>query len=307
MAERDSVGRPLSMDFTQAAALYLQGWALELAGPVNEGRQLQERAKLLAFDIPDSHLQLARTLALLGRTKEADRHCALIPLLTIVSAGTNAHWLRTELALKANDDFLAADCWERYLLCLLTSGSGGFGDPEAYLAAAQQVHLYRARGHLARGHVEAALSEVQLAMRLLPGDVELPIDLVPQLDKLGRKPEADNLFHRVFSLHEAVCSDYPRAAGHHNQAAWLPARCRRQLDKGLEHARRAVELAPDNPTYLDTLAEVHFQRGDTDRAVELAKRCVELEPADNYYDRQLDRFRAGDPMADVPQRVPNDR
>ena len=63
---------------------------------------------------------------------------------------------------------------------------------------------------------------------------------------------------------------------------------------------KAVELAPDNAGYLDTLAEIHFQRGDKDKAVALQKRVVELDPKRSYYRKQLRRLEAGDPSAERP-------
>jgi tetratricopeptide (TPR) repeat protein len=93
---------------------------------------------------------------------------------------------------------------------------------------------------------------------------------------------------------------YPRCAWAHNSAAWLSACCRRNLDAGLQHAEKAVELAPNHAGYLDTLAEVHFQRGNKGKAIALQKRVIELEPKKAYYRKQLERLEAGDPSAERP-------
>jgi hypothetical protein len=54
-----------------------------------------------------------------------------------------------------------------------------------------------------------------------------------------------------------------------------------------------VTLEPNIAGYLDTLAEVHFRRGDAAKAVEFAQRCLELDPRNTNYQQQLERFRAG--------------
>src|SRR5262249_40146670 len=77
---------------------------------------------------------------------------------------------------------------------------------------------------------------------------------------------------------EKLCEDYPTCAWAHNSAAWLAACCRRNLDKALAHAEKAVKLAPDTAGHLDTLAEVHFQLGHKDKAVELQKKVIKMEP-----------------------------
>ena len=82
--------------------------------------------------------------------------------------------------------------------------------------------------------------------------------------------------------------------------AWLTACCRRELDKGLEHAQKAVALAPDAPGYHDTLGEVYFQRGDKEKALTAARRSAELDPKVEYYKRQIKRIEAGDPRAELP-------
>jgi tetratricopeptide (TPR) repeat protein len=141
---------------------------------------------------------------------------------------------------------------------------------------------------------------VDLALAGSPGYVNLPIALVPELEKRGHKKEATDLFHRCYGPSEKVCRDYPRCAWAHNSAAWLSACCRRNLDKALQHAEKAVELAPTNAGYLDTLAEVHFQRGDKDKAIASQKRAIELDPKRAYYRNQLKRLEAGDASAERP-------
>jgi tetratricopeptide (TPR) repeat protein len=164
------------------------------------------------------------------------------------------------------------------------------------------VHFDRARGLLAAGKVSAAMKEVRTCLRLLPGDLDVPLYFVPALSKLGRTAEADEVFAAVFDLYDGLTRDWPGWALGHNQLAWLCARCRRKLDQALPHAEKAAALEPGQAGYLDTLAEVHFQRGDRDRAVAVCKKCVSLEPKNDYYHKQLKRFQAGDPRADLPDR-----
>ena len=57
---------------------------------------------------------------------------------------------------------------------------------------------------------------------------------------------------------------------------------------------------------LDTLAEVHFQRGDRDQALQLMKKCIELDPKNRYFRDQLKRFEAGDPKAPLPESPDNE-
>jgi tetratricopeptide (TPR) repeat protein len=140
----------------------------------------------------------------------------------------------------------------------------------------------------------------------LPGNIELAILLVPVLEKKDRAKEADELFTKVLTPWEKACKDYPQSAWAHNSLAWLAACCHRKLDEGLEHARRAVELAPENAGYIDTLSEVYFQRGDQRQAVELSKKCVALDPRRGYFRKQVERHEAGDKTAELPDEGDDD-
>lgn len=202
-------------------------------------------------------------------------------------------------AVAKKDHLAAADCFERAMLDCLNPNTT-FAKTEAYLIVPCWVHYYRGRGLLAAGKVDEVLKEVDLCQAALPGDVDIAIDFLPALEQRGRKKEASKIFQRVYDLYDKQCTDYPKSAWVHNSFAWLCARCRRDLAKALQRSEKAVELAPESSGYLDTLAEVHFQRGHTIKAAELMKKCIALDPKNEYFRKQLKRFEAGDPNADLP-------
>ena len=152
------------------------------------------------------------------------------------------------------------------------------------------IHRSRALGLMRAGDLAAAGREADLAMRYSPSDADALIAFVNELDQLGKKPEADGLFRRHAAPYRALCEAHPDSAQAHNQLAWAAAKCKRELDDALAHARRAVELDPDSTACLDTLAETHFQRGEVQKAIEVMNRCVEMEPKDKRHQEQLARF-----------------
>jgi len=89
-----------------------------------------------------------------------------------------------------------------------------------------------------------------------------------------------------------------------NNVAWLIATSDapdpEALDAALRLARRAArETDRQDPNILDTLAEVHFQRGEVDDAVAVIEEAVALAPEEAYYRGQRDRF--------LGRREPDDR
>ena len=81
-----------------------------------------------------------------------------------------------------------------------------------------------------------------------------------------------------------------------NNLAWTYAEEGLQLDRAHELSLRAVKSDAGNVVYLDTYAEILFQRGRTDQAIAMMRRCLELEPEDGehyeYLRGQMARFEA---------------
>lgn len=288
-------------DTNDPLPLFLRGDALTRAGKDKEGALWVERARLLPLGNEVVRHGFAEALEERGYADEARRQRDLIVRLCLPGSFYAGDALRqSALAAAARrDDRKAAELHEKAMLRCLDARIS-FEDGGAYIAVPEAIHRHRARALIAANRLDEARKEIALCEAALPDDVELPCLAVPALEKVGRKKEADELFNRCLALHEKLCRDYPKSAREHNALAWLSACCRRELDKGLEHARKAVDLAPEAAGYLDTLGEVYFQRGDKEKALAAARKCVELEPKAEYYRRQVKRIEAGDPKTDLP-------
>lgn len=63
-----------------------------------------------------------------------------------------------------------------------------------------------------------------------------------------------------------------------NNLAWMNAERKLELDEALRSARRAVELQPRQPSYVDTLAFVHLARKEPKVALELLNKALKEQP-----------------------------
>jgi len=62
-----------------------------------------------------------------------------------------------------------------------------------------------------------------------------------------------------------------------------------------------VKAVPDSDAYRETLAEVHFRRGDRDRAAAVMTKLLEEYPRTRLYHRQLARYKTGGLDSPLPE------
>jgi tetratricopeptide (TPR) repeat protein len=294
-------GQAWAEDRSRPLPLYLKGRALVQAGKKKEGEKWMRVARMLPLAEDRKRFQLAQDLDKQGLKEEAERELELITRSArfhYVEMSNALNYLRTAAFLK-KDYRRALDYHERNLLSFLDTLI--FIRAEAYLRVPAFGHYFRAESLLAAGRVDEALKEADLALVGMPGNIETVIYLVPSLNRHKHKKEADALFARVFEHYEKVLKAYPKSAQNHNTLAWMAVCCRRQLDKALEHSKKAVELAPTNAGYLDTLAEVSYQRGDKAEAIRLMKKCIAMDPKHAYFRKQIKRFEAPGPPSETPR------
>jgi tetratricopeptide (TPR) repeat protein len=283
-----------SKDHRNATALYLLGHAKLHAGKEAEGRRQMELASLLPLGDGMARYRLIEVLKRLKLADEAERQCTWL-LGTCSFGETWAMGYAQEYLCNAaslrGDRLAEAAYWERRGLGLIQPNTFLL-DNRGYIILPFQAHFARGRGLLGAGKAAEGLEQLRQAEAALPGSVELVLAAVPELEQAGRKADADALYQRAVASHEAICRDFPRSSVDHNDLAWMAASLGRDLDHALAHANRAVELKPDRAAYLDTLAEVHFRRGDRAQATRLMKRCLELDPKSDYFHKQLARFQS---------------
>lgn len=299
VAEKDWLGaarwyrKCWELDHRRAGAIFLQGKMLDNAGQTTEGQRLMVLARLMPLaDSENRYRQLAVPLNSHQLTDEAVAQWKLV-----VQQGD---WSEEDVLSAVRDlgnvteraDLMAAaDDWEKMLLACLQL-KFGFTQTEGYIHIPHLVHKTRARAMLAAGNVDAAIPIVKLAHSICPGDGDFIERIVPELEKSGHPELADRLFDQTYEIMSQSGKLFAYSARVRNDQAWMAARCNRRLDEALELARAALDLAPKTASYIDTLGEVHFRRGEIPEAIQCAEQCLELEPDNANYQMQLDRFRA---------------
>lgn len=176
--------------------------------------------------------------------------------------------------------------------------------PESVLAYFEYLNLvsrgYQLLSEKTPGAWGEALEKCERAWALDPDRIEAPV-LGERLaaacaDKTRAKPLTATWRKRsertAGALRRAIAAE-PRSAHKHNALAWFLAEVDRSHDEGIRAAKRALELQPREPAFIDTLAELQFKKGDVHDAVKTIRRVIDVCPfANDYYRHQLDRFEA---------------
>ncbi len=138
---------------------------------------------------------------------------------------------------------------------------------------------------LSRGRLDKALAHLEKAAAKDPSDPELSFMLGNLYFEKGYYDSA------IMSYSQTIALDSTNAPAYNN-LAWIYAELSTSLDQALELSSRSLELDPDNPEYLDTLAEVYFKRKEYLRALTFIRKAVEQNPPNiDYYREKLEKIR----------------
>ncbi len=213
-------------------------------------------------------------------------------LSAITAEQSDVYWVHQRLATLHQDSDPGQALWHWRQAQLSWTGHMDLSINNTYRTQyyATEAAMAEAQVALNEGHASRAAEILLRCATVSSASTSLVERFVPQLDQADETRLADRVFTAVIDRFQTVLARWPDSALHHNNLAWACARCHRRPDLQLAHARRAVELEPDNTSYLDTLGEVLYLGGETDEAITLARRCIQLNPFSQHYREQLQRY-----------------
>lgn len=283
--------------------LYHSGRALIAAGDAKEGRRRIELAHWVSLGNARIRGRFLEELLDRGSLTEVRKERDLIRESGWVSELFIGNvWNQVGRAsLRLKDYNGAADATRRAIHYLLRTPGITYVEGYAYLTVPQAVRVHSARGLVASGKIDEGIALAKDCLKAMPGNVDVPFGMVTLLEKADRKKDADAIFLQVWDVYAGLIKEHPESAWARYCAAWLAAGCKRELDTALVHAKKAHELDPESKSYREALAEVHFRKGDRDKAVPLMKELSAADPRNHHYRRQLERYSTGAIDSPLPE------
>jgi uncharacterized Ntn-hydrolase superfamily protein len=111
-----------------------------------------------------------------------------------------------------------------------------------------------------------------------------------QATAAGYKAAAERQYGRVVELYRKGIAAFPSDAKLMNGLAWFYVKHRINLDEAFRWAEKAHEIEPRSWQVVDTLAEIHYARGNILQAHQLAMQALALDPQNPYLRTQVARF-----------------
>jgi tetratricopeptide (TPR) repeat protein len=136
----------------------------------------------------------------------------------------------------------------------------------------------------ARNAFDEAVPVLEEAARTAPDNTAVLFQYGGALDRTGKKAEAEKVFRSVIDKN-------PRDADALNYLGYMLADGGTALDEAVGYIQRALEVDPDNPSFLDSLGWAYFRQGKLDLADRPLTAAADKEPKNSVIQDHLGDLR----------------
>lgn len=140
------------------------------------------------------------------------------------------------------------------------------------------------QGYSAAGRSKEAIAAAEEARRKFPDETAVLYQLGAALDRGGRQTDAEKVFREIIA-HD------PADAAALNYLGYMLAEHGRSLDEAVSLIQRALQVEPENASYLDSLGWAYVQQGKIDVADRPLTTAAEKQPKNSVIQEHLGDLR----------------
>ena len=146
-------------------------------------------------------------------------------------------------------------------------------------------HVLLSEWFMDQGNFSKAEAHLQKAIRADQDNSKLSFMLGNLYFAQGRMVESIDAYNKTIAI------DSTNSAALNN-LAWVYSQLGVKLDVALAMSQKSLEHEPENPFYLDTMAEIYLIKKDYFRALNYIRRAVDQNPPNkNYYLERFDKIK----------------
>ena len=245
--------------------------ALIHSGDHSGGAELLERAVLLSADLEVGLLLDALTD---WGWREYYGKC-----LRLVLAGSRSLDSGTSAAARVQGGHeLVLRVMQRKWYESLPPASRGYR-VDGMLALNASLAFAESRCLIDRGRADLALTKANRAVTMCPEESWQLIGMRRHLIKVGRKAAGDKLVRDALAHYQRILDRHPNDDDALYGYSWLSANTQIDLATGEAYNRRAMKKPLEKGAFVECLAVLQYSRGETAKAIETRRRCLQFDPA----------------------------
>ena len=281
MFEQEHQQTKTSLPLSRAAEAY------GLAGDSLKAKRLAFHAFVLPDFFYDNHFDETYGAYLTDERSDLVADRLLYRFSTGSVSNQNVLLEKSWTVLAKPDPVAASNLFRMWVLAI-----SSYAKPVGLVQLATYSHEMDATAAVVKGEYEVADRLLKRLLDFSPSSPSIAEKTVVQLDLAGQTEIADKVIDRLADSYHKLLQRYPVSSTHCNNYAWVLACGKRYPDAAIRHAKTAVKRRPNNPGFIDTLAESYYADGNFDDAIAVINRAAAIEPEKAYYVKQRLKYEA---------------
>ena len=271
--------------FIQNSPKWLAVYAIakRKTGDTKSADQLLHLAKLSSIGLSDDLRDIALEHYLAGYYDISTRIVERILIIGSVDRKSRLYSFGMNYLAASNNAYTETKQWGKAAAFFLVNSArdlqqratgGEYGNVAYYNSDFYNAQFTRGMELYKSGEKAKGLKILKRAHDVLVGDGNLADHFYPAIRTTDLTEQYELWVDESYQYLQKSLKEFPDSSNTHNTAAWILSRAVRNLDEGLKHSEKSLKLTPFEASYIDTMGELYFAKGDRKKAIAWGEKAV---------------------------------